>query len=244
MKNYRLTLAYEGSRYRGWQKQGNTGASIQEKLEAALSRILGEETELHGSGRTDAGVHARGQVASFRTASALGAEEILYELRRYLPEDIGALALEEAPPRFHARLNAVEKTYEYRIWTSEKPCVFQRRYVWVLPGALDTDAMKKAAEKLCGRHDYSAFRTGKSNKSAVRTVRSIEIDRCGDELRLRFTGDGFLYNMVRILTGTLVEVGRGERSADSMEELLLGKNRQDAGPTAPAQGLTLLEVRY
>ena len=244
MKNYRLTLAYEGTRYRGWQRQGNTAGSIEEKVGSTLSRILGEEIELHGSGRTDAGVHARAQVVSFKTNSALPAADILSALRQYLPEDVGALALEEAEPRFHARLNAKEKTYVYRIWNSETPCVFERRWVWVLPERLDTAEMKKAAERLCGKHDFSSFRTGKSGKTAVRTLTAIEIERKGEELWLRFTGDGFLYNMVRILTGTLVEVGQGKRSAESIGGVLEAKNRAAAGITAPAQGLTLWEVRY
>lgn len=244
MKNYRLTLAYEGTRYRGWQRQGNTSGSIEEKVGTALSRILGEDIELHGSGRTDAGVHARAQVASFKTSSALTAEEILTALRQHLPEDIGALSLEEAEPRFHARLNAKEKTYVYRLWNSETPCVFARRWVWVLPEKLDAGEMEKAAQALCGKHDYSSFRTGKSAKSAVRTVTEIAIEPHGEELWLHFTGDGFLYNMVRILTGTLVEVGQGKRSAESMSAILEAKNRTAAGITAPAQGLTLWEVRY
>ena len=244
MKNYRLTLAYEGTRYRGWQRQGNTSGSVEEKVGTALSRILGEEIELHGSGRTDAGVHARAQVASFKTDSPLPPEEILSALRQYLPEDIGALLLKEAEPRFHARLNAKEKTYVYRLWNSETPCVFERRWVWVLPDKLDTAEMEKAAAALCGRHDFSSFRTGKSDKSAVRTVSAIAIEGHGEELWLRFTGDGFLYNMVRILTGTLVEVGLGKRSSNSMGEILEKKNRTAAGVTAPAQGLTLWEVRY
>lgn len=244
MKNYRLTLSYEGTRYRGWQKQGNTSGSIQEKLEDTLSRILGEDIALHGSGRTDGGVHALGQVASFKTNSALASKDILSALRNYLPEDIGALSLEEANPRFHARLNALSKTYEYRIWNSPLPCVFPRRWVWIMQEPLDLQPMKQAAALLCGTHDFSAFRTGKSNKSAVRTIHSIELFSVGEELRIRFTGDGFLYNMVRILTGTLVEVGEGKRSPLSMKELLHSKNRSLAGITAPAQGLTLLEVHY
>lgn len=244
MKNYRLTLAYEGTRYRGWQRQGNTSGSVEEKVTATLSRILGEDVELHGSGRTDAGVHARAQVASFKTRSAMGADAILAALRQYLPEDIGALSLEEAESRFHARLNAREKTYVYRIWQSERPCVFERRWVWVLSDSLDTEAMRRAAALLCGKYDYSSFRTGKSGKSAVRTVTDISVETHGDELWLRFTGDGFLYNMVRILTGTLVEVGQGRREAESMSEILEKKDRSAAGITAPAQGLTLWEVRY
>lgn len=162
------------------------------------------------SGRTDAGVHAREQVVSFRGHTELSCEEILQALRDYLPEDIGATALAEAPPRFHARLSCREKTYLYRVWNSPAPCVFQRRYVCRWPEPLDTAAMEAAGARLCGKHDFAAFCTAAGKKrSTVRTLREIRILRQGEELRLFFTGDGFLYNMVRILAGTLLEVGAG-----------------------------------
>ena len=171
-------------------------------------------------------------------------EEILDQLRRYLPEDIGIHSCKDASPRFHARLNAKEKTYLYRIWNSEKPCVFDRRYVAVMPETLELDAMRRAAEFLCGEHDFSAFcGNAKIKKSTVRFIRSIEIERHGEEVRLYFTGNGFLHNMVRILTGTLVEVGRGERIAESVPELF-GNKRAEAGFLAPAKGLCLEEVMY
>ncbi len=245
MPNYKLRLCYDGTRYRGWQKQGNTEKTVQGKLEAALSRLLSQEVEVAGCGRTDAGVHAREQVCSFRAETGLSCEELLAALRRALPEDIGALSLEIAPPRFHARLSCKEKTYVYRIWNSETPNVFERRYLLPVHEALDVDAMKKAAALLCGRHDFAAFCSLKrSKKSAVRELRSLEILREGEELRLVFTGDGFLYNMVRILTGTLLEVGRGERSPEDMPSILASGDRAQAGPTAPAQGLTLWRVSY
>ncbi len=245
MPNYKLRLCYDGTRYRGWQKQGNTEKTVQGKLEAALSRLLSQEVEVAGCGRTDAGVHAREQVCSFRAETGLSCEELLAALRRALPEDIGALSLEIAPPRFHARLSCKEKTYVYRIWNSETPNVFERRYLLPVPEVLDVDAMKKAAALLCGRHDFAAFCSLKrSKKSSVRELRSLEILREGEELRLVFTGDGFLYNMVRILTGTLLEVGRGERSPEDMPSILASGDRAQAGPTAPAQGLTLWRVSY
>ena len=239
MRNIRLDLCYDGTRYKGWQRLPGTDATIQGKLETALSRILGEPIEVSGSGRTDAGVHAEGQVANFHCMNTMPVEEILAQLRRYLPEDIGIYSCREVSARFHARLNAREKTYCYRIWYSSAPCVFRRRFVTVMDEPLDLAAMEDAAKLLLGEHDFSAFcGNAKMKKSTVRTLRSIEIRRDGEELILRFTGDGFLYNMVRILVGTLIEVGRGTREAASMPDLFGGK-RADAGFLAPPQGLCI-----
>ena len=244
MRNLRLDICYDGTRYRGWQRLPGKDDTIQGKLESTLSRILEEPIEISGSGRTDAGVHARAQVANFHCESTMPAEEILQQLRRYLPEDIGIYSCRDVSPRFHARLNAKEKTYQYRIWNSSTPCVFERRFVTVMPETLDVEAMRQAAAHLCGQHDFSAFcDNAKMKKSTVRYIRSIEISRQGEELQLRFTGNGFLHNMVRILVGTLVEVGRGERNPDSIPQLFGGK-RADAGFLAPAQGLCLEEVVY
>ena len=244
MRNLRLDICYDGTRYRGWQRLPGKDDTIQGKLETTLSRILGETIEISGSGRTDAGVHAKGQVANFHCESAMPCGEILANLRRYLPEDIGIYSCRDVSPRFHARLNAKEKTYQYRIWNSEVPCVFDRRFVAVMMESLDLNAMGRAAEQLCGEHDFSAFcGNAKMKKSTVRFIRAIEIKRSGEEIRILVTGNGFLHNMVRILVGTLVEVGRGERSADSIPELFGGK-RAEAGFLAPAQGLCLMEVEY
>lgn len=244
MRNLRLDLCYDGTRYRGWQRLPGREDTIQGKLETALSRILGEQIQVVGSGRTDAGVHAKGQVVNFHCQSAMPAGEILANLRRYLPEDIGILSCREASPRFHARFNALEKRYCYRIWNSEEPCVFQRRYVWVMAEPLDVDKMEQGAKLLLGQHDFSAFcARGKMKKSTVRYLRTIQITRQGPELRLSFTGNGFLQGMVRILVGTLVEVGRGQRAPESIPELF-GTQRAQAGFLAPAQGLCLEEVFY
>lgn len=244
MRNLRLDICYDGTRYRGWQRLSATDNTIQGRLETALSRILGEKIEVSGSGRTDAGVHAVGQVANFHCSSSMGADEILMQLRRYLPEDIGIYSCRDVSQRFHARLNAKEKTYRYRIWNSDAPCIFERKYVSAFPEQLDIGAMELAAQLLCGEHDFSAFcGNPKFKKSTVRFVRSIEIARCGEELQLSFTGNGFLHSMVRILVGTLIEVGRGERTADSIPELF-GAKREKAGFLAPAQGLCLMEVEY
>jgi tRNA pseudouridine38-40 synthase len=244
MRNLRLDLCYDGTRYRGWQRLPGREDTIQGKLETALTRILGENIEISGSGRTDAGVHAKGQVANFHCQSDLPADQLLQQLRKYLPEDIGIYACKDCSPRFHARLNALEKTYLYRIHNSEAPCVFDRRYVAVMPEKLDLSQMQIAAQHLCGEHDFSAFcGNPKFKKSTIRFVRSAIVERVGEEIQIRFTGNGFIHNQVRIMVGTLVEVGRGQRDAHSIPTLFGGK-RSEAGYLAPAQGLCLQEVTY
>ncbi len=243
-RNIRLIICYDGTRYKGWQRLSGTGNTIQGKLEQTLSRLLGESIDISGSGRTDAGAHAIGQVVNFHCESTMPCEEILSGLRRYLPEDIGIESCEETSDRFHARLNCKSKTYRYRIWNSEKPCVFQRRFVYVMPEKLDVEQMRSATRYLLGEHDFSAFCANKNmKKSTVRRIDSIQITREGEELVLTFTGNGFLYNMVRIMVGTLLEVGRGERKVDSIPALF-GAKREEAGCLVPAQGLCLMEVSY
>ena len=244
MRNIRLDVCYDGTRYSGWQRQTSHDNTIQGKLETALSRILGEPIEISASGRTDTGVHARGQVVNFHCESTMDCAELLTQLRKYLPEDIGIYSCREVSPRFHARLNALEKTYQYRVWNSGAPCVFDRRYVAVMEEALDLQAMQRAAAQFLGTHDFSAFCANKKmKKSTVRTIKSFTVERVGEELRFTVTGNGFLHNMVRILVGTLIEVGRGERSAESIPELF-GAKREQAGFLAPGKGLCLMEVRY
>ena len=244
MRNLRLDICYDGTRYKGWQRLTGVENTIQGKLEQTLSRILREEIEISGSGRTDAGAHAAGQVANFHCTSSMPSQEILSHLRRYLPEDIGIYSCEDVHERFHARLNAKKKTYQYRLWNSEEPCVFDRRFVMVDPTALDLDKMRRAAAFLTGEHDFSAFNANKKmKKSTVRRIDRVEIYRVGHEIRFVFEGNGFLYNMVRIMVGTLLEVGRGERTPDSIPGLFGGK-REDAGPLVSASGLCLMEVVY
>ncbi|MDD6200771.1 MAG: tRNA pseudouridine(38-40) synthase TruA [Firmicutes bacterium] len=244
MRNIRLELCYDGTRYRGWQRLTGVENTIQGKLEQTLSRILEEKIEISGSGRTDAGAHALYQVASFHTESSLPCHEILSRLRRYLPEDIGIYSCQEASPRFHARLNAKTKTYTYRIWNADTPCVFERRFVCILPERLDLEKMRAAAGLLLGEHDFSAFCANrKMKKSTVRRIDALDIRQEGSELRFTVTGNGFLYNMVRILVGTLLEVGLGQREISSIPALFGGK-REDAGYLVPAQGLCLTEVTY
>ena len=245
MRNFRLTLCYDGGRYDGWQRQGNSDNTIQGKLETLLSRLLDQPIELAGSGRTDAGVHALEQVCSFRAETEEDCAALLAAIRRYLPEDIGAIALEEAPPRFHARLSCREKTYVYRIWNSAAPNVFERKWMLAVPQELDLEAMRRAAAPLLGEHDFSAFCANRRmKKTAVRTLKGVEITRMSDEIRIALTADGFLYHMVRILVGTLLEVGEGRRAPEDMAAILASCDRMEAGPTAPAQGLTLWSVKY
>lgn len=244
MRNLRLDICYDGTRYRGWQRLPGTDNTIQGKIEQVLTRLLDEPIEITGSGRTDAGVHAMQQVANFHCSSCMPAEEILAGLRRYLPSDIGISSCREVSERFHARLNAREKTYVYRIWNSDAPCVFEHRFVAVFSEHLDLGAMTAAAKQLEGEHDFSAFCTNpKIKKSTVRNVHRISVQSVGNEIRITATGEGFLYNMVRILAGTLIEVGRGERTAQSIPDLF-GAKREQAGFLAPAQGLCLQEVVY
>ena len=245
MRNFKLLLAYDGTRYKGWQRLGNSDQTIQGKLEAVLSKMVGTSVEVIGSGRTDAGVHAMGQVANFHAHTTMSCEEICSYLRQYLPEDIGVLAAEEVDARFHSRYNAVRKTYCYRIWNSEKPCVFERKYVWPVAEQFDLRAMKTAATYFLGTHDFLAFCSNKHfKKSSVRTIYTLDIDRKGVEIQIRITGDGFLYNMVRIIVGTLLDVGRGGLQPQDIPALFEKKSRVEAGMTAPARGLWLMEVEY
>ena len=243
--NYKIILQYEGTRYDGWQKQGNTDNTIQGKLENILAKMTGHEVEIHGSGRTDAGVHAMGQVANFHLEEDLEPEQVKAYLNRYLPDDIAVLKAERAPERFHSRLSAVKKIYTYQIETGTKRDVFTRRIQYGFGRPLDVEAMKQAASMLCGTHDYKSFcGNRKMKKSSVRTVDTIHIRQDGSHVVLTFVGNGFLQNMVRIMTGTLIEVGQGKRSPQSMKEILAAKDRQAAGAMAPAEGLCLAGVLY
>lgn len=244
-KNMALLLQYDGSRYDGWQRQGNTGNTIQGKLESVLEKMTGRYQEIHGSGRTDAGVHATGQVANVHLDTEMGDGEVRDYLNRYLPEDILVLEAKQVPKRFHSRLLARGKTYTYWVETGQRCPVFQRKYIDVLGQSLDVAAMEEAASSLVGTHDFTSFCTAQGKKkSAVRTLQEIRIVRHSSQLEFVLSGDGFLYNMVRILVGTLVEVGQGKRAAGSVASVMEARNRQEAGYTAPAKGLFLTRVAY
>lgn len=245
MKNYKITVQYDGTRYKGWQVQKATDATIQGKLQNVLLKLAGHPVEVIGSGRTDAGVHAAGQVANFHIDAHFTMEEIWDNLNEFLPEDIAVTEITEVDERFHSRYNAVSKTYSYRIRTSPVADVFERRFVYHYGKPLDAGRMRAAAAKLTGTHDFASFCGNKRmKKSTVRTIMDIKILEKDDEIEISYTGDGFLQNMIRILTGTLIEVGRGEREPESMKEILAAKNRESAGYTAPPQGLRLENVLY
>ena len=244
-KNAALLLEYDGSRYDGWQKQGNTDNTIQGKLEKVLEKMTGSFQEVYGSGRTDAGVHARGQVANVHLDTELTDQEIQDYLNRYLPEDIRVLEVKTVPKRFHSRLSAKEKIYTYWIDMAEKSPVFQRKYIYTFGEQLNVEAMQQAAQILCGTHDFGSFCTGRNKKkSSVRTLKKIDMIAHGSQLEIIMTADGFLYNMVRILTGTLIEVGQERRDMDSVRYLFEVIDRKKAGFTAPAKGLFLTAVIY
>ncbi len=244
MKNYKITISYDGTRYNGWQRQGNTKNTIQERFQNVLSRMCGKETEIFASGRTDAGVHAEGQTANFKCCTDMSCMEIMDYLNHYLPEDILVKSVEEADERFHSRLNAVSKTYEYSIAVT-KPDVFVRKYVFVTDKTPDITKMREAAQLLLGKHDFKGFSSvGRTKKSTIRTINYIEFIEEEGIIKIRINGNGFLYNMVRIIAGTLLEIGTGELNKEVINEIFIEKNREKAGATLPSCGLKLIGVFY
>ncbi len=244
MRNYKMLIEYDGSRYYGWQRQPEH-ETIQGKLEKVLSLMCQEEVEVIGAGRTDAGVHARGMTANASMHTDLTVEEICAYLNRYLPDDIAVKEVREASPRFHARYNAMGKTYHYTCYDGDVKPVFDRKYVNRLEEKPDLERMRQAAELLKGEHDFRNFCVNpRKKKSTVRYVDKIDIVRKGDYITFIFHGNGFLQNMVRIMVGTLLEVGCGRMTCRQVAEVLETKERQKAGPTAPAQGLCLMTVDY
>jgi len=251
MKNFKMIISYDGTRYLGWEHQPGTDMTIQGKLESVLTRMTDAAPDrkitVIGAGRTDAGVHARAMTANVLLDTTMSAEEIQRYLNRYLPDDISVSEVKQCADRFHSRFKATGKTYRYTLWYSDegvKP-VFDRKYVYVLDEKPDTDAMREAAQHLTGMHDYKSF-CGNSHmkKSTVRVIDTINIEESGNYIRIYFHGNGFLQNMVRILTGTLLEAGYHRLRPEDMDRILEAKDRKKAGPTAPACGLTMMKVDY
>jgi tRNA pseudouridine38-40 synthase len=242
MKNYRLVLGYDGTDFRGWQRQPG-GRTVQGVLEEALRKITGKRTVVQGAGRTDAGVHALGQVAGFRGAFKLTDQVLLRALNAVLPADVRIFSLAEAPPGFHARRSARSKTYRYRIVRAPQPNPLDRRYVLHWPYPLRLGRMRQAARLFVRTDDFSAFSSNR-DRSPVRTVTRSELRRSGDEIVYTIEAAGFLRYMVRTIVGTLLEVGRGRLEPAAIEEIFRRRDRSLAGPTAAAKGLTLVRVDY
>ena len=243
MANYKLVLSYDGSRYKGWQKLGKHELTIQEIVETTISKVLNCPVEIHGSGRTDAGVHARGQVADVKIPFLLK-ESFRDEVNEKLPEDIRILEVIRVSGEFHARYNATAKEYRYYVDTKEKQSVFSRKYACHFPEELDMKAMRATVAYLMGTHDFTSFTDDKTNKDKVRTIYDIQILEKNRVLEFIYQGDGFLQHMIRILTGTLLEVGSGKKKPEDMETILESKERAKAGFMAPAKGLFLEKVNY
>lgn len=240
----KCVVAYDGTDYSGFQVQPDQ-ITIQGEIEAALQRITGEEIQVYGSGRTDAGVHARGQVIHFDTGSHIPLDKWRFVLNNQLPDAIVVRSVEEADESFHARFDVQVKEYRYCIDNAPVADVFRHRYADHIRFPLDVEAMQQAARHLEGEHDFTSFCSAKTYvEDKVRTVYRVKVERSGHEVWVTCRGNGFLYNMVRIIVGTLVEVGQGKRAPDELKEILLACDRERAGKTAPAKGLTMWEVYY
>lgn len=244
MKRIRLIVAYDGTNYKGWQIQPN-GVTIESKLNECLSEICGEEIQVKGASRTDSGVHAYGNIAVFDTNARMPGEKYAYALNQRLPEDIRIQGSDEVDLDFHPRFCKTRKTYEYRIYHSKFPMPCGRQYCHFTYFPIDVDKMKEAARYLVGEHDFASFCSINAQvKTTVRTLYEVAVIEEGKEIMIRLTGNGFLYNMVRIIAGTLLQVGYGKIEPSKMREIIEAKNREAAGPTAPAQGLTLVSYAY
>ncbi len=248
-RNYKFIISYDGTRFYGWEKQPNKDMTIQGKLETVLSKMTNAPAEnpvqVIGAGRTDAGVHARATTANAVLNTDMTEEEIQNYMNQYLPEDISVNEVRICSDRFHARYNALGKTYRYSCWYGPSKPVFDRKYVTILEQKPDVEKMRQAAQYLIGTHDFKSFCGNKKmKKSTVRCVDTINIEESGSYIRIYFHGNGFLQNMVRILTGTLLEVGYGNIPVEDIKGILEACDRQKAGPTAPPQGLCMMKVDY
>ena len=243
--NYKMTISYDGTKYSGWQSQHNTSNTIQSKIEGVISKLCGEAVTIIGAGRTDSGVHAEGMVANVHLNMEITCDKLKNYLNKYLPADICIKDIKEASERFHSRYNATAKLYKYSCYIGNEKPVFDRNYVYIIDKAMNIDKMRQAKDLLIGTHDFKAFcGNPKFNKSSVRNIKEIKIYTEKDYLYFTYYGDGFLQNMVRIMTGTLLEIGYGEKSLSQIHDILESKDRKNAGFMAPACGLCLMEVEY
>ena len=244
MRNIKLTIEYDGKEFNGWQKQPNK-LNIQGEIEKAISNITKEEIELIGSGRTDAGVHALGQVANFKTSSNIPIEKMTIAINSQLKNSIRIIKAEEVDERFHSRYNAKNKTYRYLINNSESGTAIYRNLQYCFNAKLNVDDMNKASKYFIGEHDFKAFKSsGTSSKNSIRTIYNAEVKKKEDIITIELTGNGFLYNMVRIISGTLLEVGLGKIKVEDIPFIIENKDRTKAGKTLPPQGLYLVKVEY
>lgn len=245
MRNIKLTIEYAGTNYAGWQVQDKEHRTLQETLEKALQKILQKRVKIIGSGRTDAGVHAQAQVANFKTDSSIAIEKLQKALNAVLPDDISLVKTEEAGLDFHSRFSAKSKVYRYTILNrSSRPAILKDT-VYFFPYPLNLKLMRKEARAILGRRNFKSFQAAdKKERDATRTIKNLKITRGKDFVYIDIEADGFLYNMVRNIVGTLVEIGRGKLAGGSTKKILLARNRRFAGPAVPAKGLCLLEVKY
>jgi len=244
MRNIKLTIEYDGANYAGWQKQKNA-STIQQAVEEAIEKVTTEQIAINGSSRTDTGVHAKAYSANFHTLSSIPAERFREAINSKLPKDIVILSSEEVQEDFHARYSSIGKKYCYTILNRIQPPALNRNYVYHYKRMLDIDKMQQASKYFIGTHDFTAFKnTGSSVKTSVRTITQSEVVKCGDIVKYYVAGDGFLYNMVRIMVGTLLEVGSGKILPEDITKILSSKDRTKAGKSVPAAGLCLEEVYY
>lgn len=249
MRNIRMTIQYDGSRYKGWQKQNIKGmdiSTIQGKIENVLSKMTGEEIQVIGCGRTDTGVHADKYTANFKTNSNKNIKDMSKYLHEFLPEDISVISLRDVSDRFHSRLNAISKTYVYTIDNNRFANVFIKKYAYHVEGQLNIEKMKEASKYFIGTHDFKGFSgvKDKSKKSTVRTINYINITEKDNIIKIEYNGNGFLINMVRILSGTLINVGKGQIEPEDIKKMLQSKQRSELAVKAPAKGLCMKEVNY
>lgn len=243
-QNYKMTISYDGTVYRGWQRLKNDEKSIQYKIEKVLSELYKSEIKIIGSGRTDAGAHAKCQIANYHAVNKYSTKEIYEYINHYLPEDIAVNSIEITHEQFHSRYNVSEKHYQYKIWNGVHSSVFERKNSYWVKEPINIDKMKSAAKLLVGKNDYLGFSTKSKKKNTLREIFNVSVTNESSMIIVDIYGEGFLYNMVRIIVGTLIEIGQSKKEIDVINNVFLSKNRDDAGFTAPAKGLCLVNVSY